>query len=286
MVAVSLLLSRRRDARFRSSPDRRPRFADRTGHRGRRAPGSSVRPASRAVAPLAPRPPPACARPRSSDHPGGQAQDKGGSAQIQPFAPGLRPPQICHPGGCSPAELDDWITAKSGSRHIPSPASARAVLNHEPLGGATAGLELRPDAGVAGRQQRRGGRFRPNRGRAARSATVLPQRSVPPASRISSVSRPSTRPLRKSRAALAISGAPRSELGASSPPSRTILPSREPDIEALVDADRLNAPARPAASGEAGGGESHGRERRASGTEPARASERSAESGAGNENSC
>ena len=47
---------------------------------------------------------------------------------------------------------------ESGSRHIPSPRLARAVLDREPLGGAAAGLELRPDAGVARRQQRRGGR--------------------------------------------------------------------------------------------------------------------------------
>ena len=58
-----------------------------------------------------------------------------------------------------------------------------------------------------------------------RSATVLPQRSVPPANRIRSASRPSRRSLKKSRAAFAISGAPRSALGASSPPSLTVLPS-------------------------------------------------------------
>ena len=61
-----------------------------------------------------------------------------------------------------------------------------------------------------------------------RSATVLPHRSVPPANRIRSASRPTNRSLRKSRAAFAISGAPRSTLGASNPPSLTILPSLNP----------------------------------------------------------
>ena len=101
---------------------------------------------------------------------------------------------------------------------------ARAVLDRQTFGGAAPGLELRPHAGVARRQQRRGGRLRLKSG-TTRSPTVLPQRSVPPANRIRSASRPSNRSLRKSRAALAISGAPRSALGASSPPSLTVLPS-------------------------------------------------------------
>ena len=43
--------------------------------------------------------------------------------------------------------------------------NARAVLDHEPLGGATASFKLRPDAGQARRQQRRCGRARRASGR-------------------------------------------------------------------------------------------------------------------------
>ena len=56
MAMVSLLLTHRSDAQSRSLPGQRPRFSDRTEHRGRRAPGSSARPARRPAVRLVPKP--------------------------------------------------------------------------------------------------------------------------------------------------------------------------------------------------------------------------------------
>ena len=119
-----------------------------------------------------------------------------------------------------------------------------------------------------------------------RSATVLPQRSVPPANWIRSASRPSSRSLRKSRAAFAISGAPRSALGTSRPPSLTILPSLSSISRRSSTPTASNPPGRAPASRKARGGENDGRERRASAAEPPGAVRMTRGCGAQSENSC
>ena len=110
----------------------------------------------------------------------------------------------------------------------PKACPARAVLDREPLRRAAARLEFRSNASVTRREQRGRARTRPVRrpNREARGRRPpSPSGRSPPANTTRSASRPTRRRSRKSRAAFAISGAPRSELGASSPPSLTVLPS-------------------------------------------------------------
>ena len=261
---VSLLLARRGDAQFRSSPGQRPQFSDRT--ESSRAPRALiVCPTKRGDGPSlsCQSRSPACARPRSSDHRGGQAQDKCASARSQPFAPCLRPPQIYRSG--AGARLSWTIVSRrsAGSRHIPSSCFPRLLFDREPLGGASAGLELRPDTGVSRLEQRR-------RGRAGGPATRISDHEVGncsaptigsagqkdevgvPAQQSFAQERPrALQNLR--RAAFAF--------GRVEPPEPDNFAAAELDIETLVDADGLNAPRGPPASRKAGRGENHGQER-------------------------
>ena len=174
----------------------------------------------------------------------------------------------------SSAELDDCITANSGSRHIPVSALARLLFDREPLDGAAAGLELRPDSGVARRQQRR-------RGRAGGSVAGIgddkvgdrPAPAIGSAGQLDEVRVPTEQSLAQEiargirdfwRAAFGV--------GRVQPAKPHDSAVAQLDIEALIDADRLNAPGRPPASRKAGGGENDGRKRGASAAEPRPAS--------------
>ena len=160
------------------------------------------------------------------------------------------------------------MTAKSGSRHIPKRRAARAVLDHEPLGGAAAGLELRPDAGQTRRQQRRRGRTRRSCGRIGQAEVGdCPAPPIGWGGQEDEVRFPAEQ-------------APAEEILRSvgdfrRPAIRTgRVQAAEPDgpavaqrnIEALIDADRLDPPAWAAASGKAGRRHHHDRQRGAGDT--------------------
>ena len=170
----------------------------------------------------------------------------------------------------SAAELDDCITANSESRHIPVLLLARFLFDRQPLGGAAAGLELWPDSGVARHQQRR-------RGRAGGPVPRIgddevgdrPAPAIGSAGQLHKVRVPAEQPGAQefTRRVRDVWGAA-SVVGRVQPAEPHDSAVAELDIQALIDADRLNASGRPAATREARGGENEGRERRASATEP------------------
>ena len=154
----------------------------------------------------------------------------------------------------SSAESVDWITAKSRIAPYSQACHAGAVLDFEPLGGAAAGLELRPDAGQAHPQQRRGGRTGRSCGQFGQAE--IGDRSAP------SIGRPGQDdqicfPAEQAALEEILRGAGdfrRSAIRvgrvqAAEPHGPAVA---EHNVEPLIDANRLNPPARQAASGKAG----------------------------------
>jgi hypothetical protein len=147
-----------------------------------------------------------------------------------------------------------------GVAPYPKSASARAVLDCQTFRGAAPRLKLRADAGVARRQQRCGGRVgRPVAGIRDNEISDRPAPAVGSPGQQDEVSVTTEQSIAQEIArGLRDLGLASIGIGRVEPAEPNGSTVAQLDVEALIDVDRLNAPARPTASRKRGGGESDG----------------------------
>src|SRR6185437_10314619 len=149
---------------------------------------------------------------------------------------------------------------------------AGLILDCKPLGGAATGLELRPDAGIAGCQHRRYGRV-------GRSVLWIddgeigdrPAPAIGSTGKLNDVDLASQQPFAQELARL-VRGFRRAVVRVWSvqPAESHGSAVAEFDIEALIDADHLDAPGWPPAGRKTRGGDKDGQEPQAGSAEPRR----------------